>query len=52
MLCGGTLLGVVGAIVAIPIAASIQILFREYVDMRTLSLSRMATAADTDRLRA
>jgi predicted PurR-regulated permease PerM len=29
---------VVGAIAAIPIAASIQILLREYVDMRTLSM--------------
>jgi predicted PurR-regulated permease PerM len=38
VLCGGTLLGVVGAIAAIPIAASIQILLREYVDMRTLSM--------------
>ena len=38
VLCGGTLLGILGAIVAIPIAASIQILLREYVDMRTLSL--------------
>jgi predicted PurR-regulated permease PerM len=38
VLCGGTLLGVLGAIVAIPIAASIQILVREYVDLRTLSL--------------
>jgi predicted PurR-regulated permease PerM len=38
VLFGGTLLGVLGAIVAIPIAASIQILLREYVDMRTLSL--------------
>src|SRR5215208_4645209 len=38
VLCGGTLLGVVGAIAAIPIAASIQILMREYVDMRTLSM--------------
>jgi predicted PurR-regulated permease PerM len=38
VLCGGTLLGVLGAIVAIPIAASIQILVREYVDMRTLSI--------------
>ena len=27
-----------GAIVAIPVAASIQILLREYVDMRTLSI--------------
>jgi predicted PurR-regulated permease PerM len=38
VLCGGTLLGVVGAIAAIPVAASIQILLREYVDMRTLSV--------------
>jgi predicted PurR-regulated permease PerM len=38
VLFGGTLLGVMGAIVAIPIAASIQIVVREYVDMRTLSL--------------
>jgi predicted PurR-regulated permease PerM len=38
VLCGGTLLGVVGAIAAIPVAASIQILLREYVDVRTLSL--------------
>jgi predicted PurR-regulated permease PerM len=38
VLFGGTLLGVMGAIVAIPVAASIQILVREYVDLRTLSL--------------
>ncbi len=38
VLFGGTLLGVLGAIVAIPVAASIQILFREYVDVRTMSL--------------
>jgi predicted PurR-regulated permease PerM len=38
VLFGATLLGVMGAIVAIPIAASIQILLREYVDLRTLSL--------------
>jgi predicted PurR-regulated permease PerM len=38
VLFGGTLLGVLGAIVAIPVAASIQILMREYVDMRTFSL--------------
>ncbi len=42
VLFGGTLLGVMGAIVAIPIAASIQILLREYVDLRTLSLKRPA----------
>ena len=38
VLFGSTLLGVLGAIVAIPIAASIQILLREYWDWRTLSL--------------
>jgi predicted PurR-regulated permease PerM len=38
VLFGGTLLGVMGAIVAIPVAASIQILVREYVDLRTISL--------------
>jgi predicted PurR-regulated permease PerM len=43
VLFGGTLLGILGAIVAIPVAASIQILFREYVDMRTLSIKRPET---------
>ena len=38
VLFGGTLLGIMGAIAAIPIAASIQILIREYVDLRTISL--------------
>jgi predicted PurR-regulated permease PerM len=38
VLFGATLLGVLGAIVAIPIAASIQILLREYVDLRTMSI--------------
>jgi predicted PurR-regulated permease PerM len=38
VLIGASLLGVMGAIVAIPIAASVQILVREYVDVRTLSL--------------
>jgi predicted PurR-regulated permease PerM len=38
VLFGSTLLGVLGAVVAIPIAASIQILLREYFDWRTLSL--------------
>jgi predicted PurR-regulated permease PerM len=38
VLFGGTLLGIMGAIVAIPLAASIQILLREYVDLRTLSI--------------
>jgi len=38
VLFGSTLLGVLGAIVAIPIAASIQILIAEYVDLRTFSM--------------
>jgi len=38
VLFGATLLGVLGALVAIPVAASIQILLREYVDLRTLSI--------------
>jgi predicted PurR-regulated permease PerM len=38
VLFGSSLLGVLGALVAIPVAASIQILLREYVDMRTLSI--------------
>jgi predicted PurR-regulated permease PerM len=39
VLFGATLFGVLGAIVAIPIAASIQILLREYVDLRTMSIA-------------
>ena len=38
VLFGATLLGVLGALVAIPVAASIQILLREYVDIRTMSI--------------
>jgi predicted PurR-regulated permease PerM len=38
VLFGSTLFGVLGALVAIPIAASIQILLREYWDWRTLSM--------------
>ena len=38
VLFGASLLGVIGALVAIPVAASIQILVREYVDLRTLSI--------------
>ena len=38
VLFGATLLGVLGALVAIPIAASIQIVLREYMDLRTLSI--------------
>ena len=38
VLFGATLLGVLGALVAIPVAASIQILLREWVDLRTLTI--------------
>jgi predicted PurR-regulated permease PerM len=38
VLFGATLLGILGALVAIPIAASIQILVREWVDLRTLTI--------------
>ena len=38
VLFGSALLGILGALVAVPIAASIQILVREYVDLRTISL--------------
>jgi predicted PurR-regulated permease PerM len=44
VLFGGTLLGVMGAIIAVPVAASIQILLREYVDLRTLSIKNTAPA--------
>jgi predicted PurR-regulated permease PerM len=38
VLFGASLLGVLGALVAIPAAASIQILLSEYVDLRTMSI--------------
>ena len=38
VLIGSTLLGILGALLAIPLAASIQILLREFFDPRTLSL--------------
>jgi predicted PurR-regulated permease PerM len=47
VLFGATLVGVLGALVAIPVAASIQILLREYVDWRTLSIRRKPPAAPT-----
>ena len=34
VLFGGTLLGILGAIIAVPVAASIQIAIREYMDER------------------
>jgi predicted PurR-regulated permease PerM len=45
VLFGATLLGVLGALVAIPIAASVQILLREYVDLRTLTIKPQAPEA-------
>lgn len=36
VLFGGTLLGVLGALVAVPVAASIQIALREYLDAREI----------------
>jgi predicted PurR-regulated permease PerM len=42
VLFGSTLLGVTGALVAIPVAASLQILLREYVDLRTMSIKPVA----------
>ena len=47
VLFGATLLGVLGALVAIPIAASIQILVREWVDLRTLTIKPEPPAAAT-----
>jgi predicted PurR-regulated permease PerM len=38
VLFGATLLGVLGALVAIPVAASIQILLREWIDLRTMTI--------------
>ncbi|MGH2714916.1 MAG: AI-2E family transporter [Thermoleophilaceae bacterium] len=38
VLFGATLLGVLGALVAIPVAASVQILVREWIDLRTLTI--------------
>jgi predicted PurR-regulated permease PerM len=46
VLFGATLLGVLGALVAIPAAASIQILVREYVDIRTMSIKPGAGGDD------
>jgi predicted PurR-regulated permease PerM len=46
VLFGSTLLGVLGAVVAIPMAASIQILLREYWDWRTLSVKEPEPPSD------
>ncbi|HEY6779584.1 MAG TPA: AI-2E family transporter [Thermoleophilaceae bacterium] len=46
VLFGATLLGIFGALVAIPIAASIQILLREYWDWRTLSVKLRSGGPD------
>ena len=47
VLFGSTLFGVLGALLAIPVAAAIQITIREYVRLRRLSLVPGATAAAT-----
>jgi predicted PurR-regulated permease PerM len=44
VLFGSTLFGVLGALLAIPVAASIQITIREYVRLRRLSLVPGATS--------
>jgi predicted PurR-regulated permease PerM len=46
VLFGATLLGVLGALVAVPLAASIQIALREYLDYRDISPRRPAPHAD------
>ena len=48
VLLGSALLGILGALLAIPIAASIQILLREYFDPRTLSLREAPPPPDED----
>ncbi len=42
---GGTLLGVLGALVAVPVAASIQIAIREYADLRGIKPRDLPTEA-------
>jgi predicted PurR-regulated permease PerM len=46
VLFGGTLMGVVGAIIAIPIAATIQITFQEYALFKQETLERSAATTD------
>ena len=46
MLFGSTLLGVLGALLAIPVAASLQIAMREYLGYRTTGDERAAGDAD------
>ncbi len=48
VLIGSTLLGILGALMAIPMAASIQILMREYFDPRTLSIRKEAPPPDPE----
>jgi predicted PurR-regulated permease PerM len=48
VLFGSTLFGVLGALLAIPVAASIQITIREYVRLRRLSLVPRATTSTPD----
>jgi len=46
VLCGATLFGVVGALLAIPFAASIQIALREWWDYRQAVRVEMPTGVD------
>ena len=45
VLFGSTLFGVLGALLAIPVAAAIQITIREYVTLRRLAIVPGATMA-------
>jgi predicted PurR-regulated permease PerM len=51
VLCGATLLGVVGALVAIPVAASIQIAIREWWEWRRASDLNAIAPAGVDPMR-
>lgn len=46
VLFGGTLLGILGAVVAVPVAASIQIAIREYLDVRGIKPRAEAVPED------
>jgi predicted PurR-regulated permease PerM len=46
VLCGATLFGIVGALLAIPFAASVQIALREWWDYRTASAVEMPAGVD------
>ena len=46
VLCGATLLGILGALVAVPVAATIQIAIREYLDERGIKPRAEAVPED------